>query len=210
MLLAPSPAWSDANTRGMRTWAEQYLDFLLSPHVAPARAALSSHGTAYDEQLLATLLFLGRHAAARCASAAAARLLQVGVLPQWQAAQYAWQRCDEQLIMSCSEHNELQRYKTEIMPCREAQAEQYVHSAVKMRLTARIVGAMLPSEVVAPNGIARASYALEGLARVAVLAQEAGVDVWHANNHTGNSILVRACHVARLSVPSITRQQLDT
>lgn len=60
-LLAASPAWTDADRAGLRTWVGAYLDWLLeSPEGRQAREAKNNHGSWYDVQVAGCALYCGR------------------------------------------------------------------------------------------------------------------------------------------------------
>jgi len=61
-----SGAISDAEHAALRTWFEQFLDWLLThPYGLAERAEHNNHGTWYDAQLATYALFTGRHDLAR-------------------------------------------------------------------------------------------------------------------------------------------------
>jgi hypothetical protein len=60
-LLRASPEWSDADEKGMLSWVDEYLDWLLTSKFGRKEcAAPNNHGTWYDAQVLACALFVGR------------------------------------------------------------------------------------------------------------------------------------------------------
>jgi len=65
-LLAGSPAWSDADRRGLREWTAAYLDWLLSSSHGKDEARMTNnHGSWYDVQVAALALRTGRPGSAR-------------------------------------------------------------------------------------------------------------------------------------------------
>jgi PelA/Pel-15E family pectate lyase len=65
-LLEGSSTWSETDARGLRDWAAQYLEWLLtSQHGKDEAAAKNNHGTWYDVQIAALALFVGDTARAR-------------------------------------------------------------------------------------------------------------------------------------------------
>jgi hypothetical protein len=65
-LLQASPAWTEADQRGMVEWARAYLAWLqTSEQGTEERAARNNHGVFYDAQVVALALFTGDSALAR-------------------------------------------------------------------------------------------------------------------------------------------------
>ena len=65
-LIATSPAWTDADQRGLQQWFREYLGWLTSsPNGAHERAAVNNHGSWFAAQTAAYALFTGDRAQAR-------------------------------------------------------------------------------------------------------------------------------------------------
>lgn len=82
-LLASSPAWGDADQRGVEAWMREYLAWLTtSPQGHEERDARNNHGTWYDAQVGAIALFVGDTAEVRrIATDRAPRRLEAQVAP---------------------------------------------------------------------------------------------------------------------------------
>jgi len=64
--LARSPAWTEADREGLRAWCTEYARWLrTSPNGRDEAAARNNHGTWYDAQLVALLLYTARRVEAR-------------------------------------------------------------------------------------------------------------------------------------------------
>jgi len=65
-MLERSPAWTDADARGMRAWMAAYRRWLLTSEIGKEeQRARNNHGTWYDAQIAALALFTGDTALAR-------------------------------------------------------------------------------------------------------------------------------------------------
>ncbi len=65
-MLKASPAWTEDDQKGMREWMEKYAEWLATNDEAQKeRAAANNHGTWFDVQEMAVLLYLGRDEDAR-------------------------------------------------------------------------------------------------------------------------------------------------
>jgi len=65
-VLAGSPSWTDGDRRGLHAWCAAYAAWLqTSRNGREEAAALNNHGTWYDAQLTALLLYTGRRADAK-------------------------------------------------------------------------------------------------------------------------------------------------
>lgn len=61
-MITTSGAWTVEDEERMHRWAAEYLNYILSDHTAPERAAVNNHGIYYDLQLLSLLQYLRRYA----------------------------------------------------------------------------------------------------------------------------------------------------
>jgi hypothetical protein len=65
-VIAVSPSWTDADRKGLETWCVAFADWLrTSRNGKEEAAARNNHGTWYDAQLVALLLYTGQQAEAR-------------------------------------------------------------------------------------------------------------------------------------------------
>jgi len=81
-LLAASPAWAARDADGLRAWGSAYAEWLqTSPNGREEAAAGNNHGTWYDAQLTALLLYTGQTGAARAQVEAAKRRLASQIEP---------------------------------------------------------------------------------------------------------------------------------
>jgi hypothetical protein len=81
-LLAASPAWAARDAEGLRTWCSAYADWLRTSRNGREEAAAgNNHGTWYDAQLTALLLYTGRAGEAKARFEAAKRRLASQIEP---------------------------------------------------------------------------------------------------------------------------------
>lgn len=81
-LVEPSPAWTTADHEGMRRWAHDYLEWLVTSDLGQKEArTTNNHGVWYDAQVAALALFTGEARAAKVALRHARQRLRSQVEP---------------------------------------------------------------------------------------------------------------------------------